>query len=83
MYVVGAYDRITCSFDGVVTYRWEDEDGNTVTNGRVLSILANDSIHHKTYSCYGLSVIQPQSLDMRFVVNGKHIFSYCCGCTEL
>ena len=74
MYVVGTFDRITCSHDGAVIHWWEDEDENIVVNGGVLSIQTNDSIHHKTYSCYGAtSTLQLLGYHMKFVINGKHI----------
>ena len=75
MYTVGGSDTITCTLGGVLSsgYQWIDEDGNVIIAGRQLVFSANDSIHHSTFTCYGLSftTFQFRFLHIKFVINGE------------
>ena len=84
MYTVGDSSSITCTLDRFVfTYAWYDEDGNTVVNGRQLSYSANDSIHHKSFTCSGINLLtgDTEALHIKFVINGNgtipHTISGC------
>ena len=73
MHTVGGSSSITCTLESVSTYVWYDEDGNTVVNGDQLSYSANDSIHHKSFTCSGhnLSTEDTEALHVKFVINGN------------
>ena len=75
MFAVGVSDDITCTLSGVSSsgYTWIDENGNTVVRDRQIIISTNDSIHHKTYICYGFSLttFTIRFLHIKFVINGK------------
>jgi hypothetical protein len=59
-------------------YTWYDEDGNAIVNGERLNYAANDSIHHKSFMCSGLSLrtFNTRALYIKFVVNGNCISVY-------
>ena len=75
MYTVGVSKHITCTLSGVLSsgYRWRDENGITVASDRRIMFSTNDSMHHKTYTCYGLSntTFTFRFLHIKFVINGK------------
>lgn len=75
MYTVGDLRTIICTLPGVPPsdYTWIDEEGNTVTNGARITLSANDSIHHKTFTCFGysLTTLENRSLPIKIVINGK------------
>ena len=75
MYTVGDSGSITCRLTGVLiqNHTWYDEEGNTVGNGNELGYSANDSIHHKLYSCYGLSstISEIEAIYLKFIINSK------------
>ena len=75
MYTVGDSSSITCTLNWVFTYTWYDEDGNTVVNGDQLSYSANDSIHHKSFTCSGINLLtyNTETLHIKFVINGNSI----------
>ena len=76
MYTVGGSSSITCTLDPFVsTYTWYDEDGDTVVNGSQLSYSANDSIHHKSFTCSGLNLLtlDTEALHIKFIINGNGI----------
>ena len=77
MYTAGDSSSITCTLNQVFefTYAWYDEDGNTVVNGRQLSYSANDSIHHKSFTCSGLNFFtyNTKTLHIKFVINGNSV----------
>ena len=75
MYTVGVSEYITCTLPGVLSsgYIWTDENGNNVVVDRRIIFSTNDSIHHKTYICYGFSytTFTLEFLYIKFVINGK------------
>ncbi len=77
MHTVGDSSFIICpltSLSGYAMYTWYNEDGNTVVNGDRLSYTANDSIHHKLFTCSG-RVLTSDTVDIRIkiVINGNDI----------
>ena len=78
MYTVGDSGSITCTLDLVSIYMWYDEDGNTVVGGNRLSYSANDSIHHKTFTCSGQNILtlDTEVLHIKFIINGIIINYY-------
>jgi hypothetical protein len=75
MHTVGDSNYITCTLDFVFTYAWYDEDNNTIVNGQRLSYVANDSIHHKLFTCSGLNLLtlDTEAIHIKFVINGNDI----------
>jgi hypothetical protein len=78
MHTVGDSGYITCtlnSLSGYVMYTWYNEDGNAIVNGDQLNYAANDSIHHKSFMCSGLSLrtFDTRALYIKFAINGNGI----------
>ena len=73
MYTVGGSSYITCTLEFVLTYAWYDEDGNTVVDGDQLNYSANDSIHHKSFTCSGPNLLtgDTRALHIKFIINGN------------
>ena len=75
MYTVGDSNFITFTLESVSTdaWTWYDEDGNTVVNGHQLSYSANDSIHHKSFTCSRLNLLtgDTEAFHIKFVINGN------------
>ena len=73
MYSIGDSSSITCTLLGVSVYTWYDEEDNIVVNGDRLRYSANDTIHHKIFTCSGLSDITMnyRAISIKFVINGN------------
>ena len=73
MFSVGESVSSTCSFDGASSYKYVDEEGNLVVRRQNITLFLNDSIHHKLYTCIGMtsdsSVVNYHHT--KVVVNGK------------
>lgn len=72
MYSVGETLSLSCSFDGSSSYVWLDEESNEVLNDRNITFYANDSIHHKVFTCTGKNATSDVGLEhIKFVINGN------------
>ena len=73
MYSVGYSSSIVCTLLGVSVYTWYNEVDDIVANGDRLRYSANDTIHHKIFTCSGLSNITMnyRAIYIKFVINGN------------
>lgn len=81
MYSVGGSVSSTCSLDGASSYKHVNEEGNVVVWGPNITLFINDSIHHKLYTCIGMTNTSSVASyhHTKIVVNGKlNVLRFMC-----
>ena len=71
--VDGSSYNMICGLAGLGNVTWYDEEDNIVVSGNELSYSANDTIHHKIFSCSVLNMNKSDYIVhyIKFVINGN------------